>query len=290
MNKKGEITTQQIVLIIVLIASFVVILFFLFRLNLGKTTDQETCYNSVVQRGSGVLPKESVPLNCETQYICITKDGSCEKMTSPTIEKVNTKNEIYNILANQMADCWWMFGEGKLNYVGEGFTKQLYCSICSQIAFDNSANSIFTNGEIDKKEFYDYLSKTNYSDEKSYLEYLTGIKDSNAIAQSITLGKIDFNKQYYIMTGIFNQIGVVTWIAGGVAVGIGSGIAIASGGTSIPATVVILSSVGIGGGAGYLVGTTIKGSSGNEYLTPTIIEANSETFDSLKCASIKTIG
>jgi len=90
--------------------------------------------------------------------------------------------------------------------------------------------------------------------------------------------------------GIVNQIGVATWIAGGLVAGVASGIAIASGGTSIPATVAILSGMGIGGTAGYFVGTTVKGNSGNEFLTPTIIEANSETFDSLKCASIKTIG
>jgi hypothetical protein len=289
-NRKGEMTTEQIVLLIILIASFVVILFFIFQLNLGKTTDQETCHNSVVERGSGVLPKNSIPLTCTTQYICISKDGSCEKVTSPQVEKVTTKEDVYTVLANQMADCWWMFGEGKLNYVGDDYLPNLYCSICDQISFDNSVN-FFPNGEIDKKEFYDYLSKTNASGKDvSYLDYLTGIKDSNAIAQSITLGKIDTSKQHYIVMGEFSKVGVVTWIASGVVAGGAVALAVITGGASIPVTVGIISGGAIGGTAGYFIGTTVKGESGQNYFTPTIIEANSANFDALKCASIKTIG
>lgn len=295
MEKKGELTTQQIVLLIILIASFVVILFFIFQLNLGKTTEQETCHNSVVQRGSGILPKESIPLNCKTQYICISKDGSCEKVTSPQIEKVNSINETYKVLAEQMADCWWMFGEGKLNYIGDGFTSSLYCSLCSQISFDDSI-TFFPNSEINKNNFYNYLSSTNApGKEVSYLEYMTGIKDSTSIEQSLRdnskdFGKINLNKQYYIVMGIFNQIGIATWIAGGVVAGAGVALAIVTGGASIPLTVAIIGGGAIGGGAGYFIGTTVKGESGQNFLSPTIIEANSADYESLKCASIKTIG
>ena len=59
-------------------------------------------------------------------------------------KKVKTETEVYGILADEMADCWWMFGEGKVNYVGKDLPeKQLYCSICSQLAFDNSLEEIF---------------------------------------------------------------------------------------------------------------------------------------------------
>ncbi len=290
MDKKGEMTTEQIVLLIILIVSFIVILFFIFGLNLGKTTESETCHNSVVERGSGVLPKESIPLNCKTQYICISGDGSCESMTSPQVETAKTKDDVYNILANQMADCWWMFGEGKVNYVGEGFTSNLYCSICSQIAFDNSVN-FFPNNQIDKKEFYSYLATHNASGQDiSYLEYLTGIKDPSAISQSISFGQIDLTKQYFVVTGMFNQIGVLTWIGGGVAAGAAIALAVVTAGASIPVTVAIIGGTALGGTAGYFIGTTIKGESGQNYLTPTIIQANSDDFNSLKCASIKTLG
>jgi hypothetical protein len=290
-KKKGEMTTEQIVLLIVLIVSFAVILFFLFRLNLGKTTDQEACHNSVALRGSGVLPKESVPLNCKTQYICISKDGSCESMTSPQIEKAKTKDEVYSLLANHMADCWWMFGEGKLNYVKDQLTGNLYCSICSQVAFDNSID-FFSNNEIDQKDFYTYLAKTNLSGkDTSYLEYLTGLNNVAAIeGTSFKFEQISLNKQQYIVMGIINQVGVATWIGTGIAAGVGIALAVITGGASIPATVAILGGATVGGAAGYFAGTTIKGESNQEFLTPVIVEANSDKFNALKCQAIKTLG
>jgi len=297
-NRRGELTTQQIVLLIILIASFAVILFFLFRLNLGKTTDAETCHNSIVQRGSGVLPKESIPLNCKTQYVCLTKDGTCEKMTSPQIEKVKTIDEVYGVLANQMADCWWMFGEGKLNYIQSDFQPELYCSICSQVAFDKSIDFL-PNNQIDKKEFYNYLSNTKMSGKDiSYLEYLAGLKNSQTIEDTLRqsnsqFGKpIQIDKQYYVMMGILSKVGLEKWggvgAAGGAATTIGA--ILLTVGTGGLALIPIGIGTVVGGGIGYFVGTIFAGSSGNNYLSPTIIESNSADFASLNCSSIKTIG
>jgi len=288
-------STEQIVLLIILLVSFAIILFFLFRLNLGKTTDQETCHNSVATRGSGVLPsKNIVPLNCKTQYICISKDGTCAEMTSPQIEKVKTKEEVYSILANQMADCWWMFGEGKINYVPDGAIGNLYCSICSQISFDKSIN-FFPKGEIDKKEFYTYLSRTNVSGKDiSYLEYLTKLKGISGVEETLKknsklFGNISLSNQYYIVMGITNKVSALSWGA----IGVGSALAgiflgVITGGISIPPTIAIIAGAAGGGVAGYFVGTTVIGESGQEFLTPTIVAANSETFDALKCNSITT--
>ncbi|VVB83468.1 Uncharacterised protein [uncultured archaeon] len=296
-NHRGDITTEQIVLIIILIVSFAVILFFLFRLNLGKTTEQQNCHNSVVTRGSGVVPKESIPLNCKTQYACLTKDGTCKTMPNAQIQKVKTATDVYQFLAEQMADCWWMFGEGKLNYLGEDFGAHLYCSICSQVSFDKSVQNIeeFKNGEIDENQFYNYLSATKLpGKDTSYLDYMIGVKSSGAITEALAsnsknFGKIYLNKDYYVMTGMFNEVGVLTWIAGGVAVGTGIALAAITGGASIPATVAILGGIGVGGTAGYFVGTTVKGASGHDYLSPTIVEATPTLLNDLKCEQIKSL-
>jgi len=294
--KKGDITTQQIVLLIILIVSFVVILFFILRLNLGKTSESEVCHNSVVARGTGVIPKESVPLNCKTSYVCITKDGSCEKMTSPDIEKAKTKEEVYNVLANQMADCWWMFGEGKVNYVEKDLlSKNLYCSICTQLAFDDSLNALFSNGEIDKKDFYDYLSKTNISGkEQTYLEYLVGLKSSQEIKSTLQnsnsdFGKINLGKQYYIVMGTVSDVSVLKWVGVGVLAGAGVAVIVLTGGAGTPAVIALALGAGVGGTGGYFAGTVINGMSGSSYLTPTIIEANSKDFEALNCKDIKTL-
>ena len=292
-SKKADITTQQIVLLIILIASFAVILFFIFRLNLGKTSAKEVCYNSVITRSSAVLPQDAIPLNCQTSYICISKDGTCEKMSgSREIKKVKTEDDIYNLLANEMADCWWMFGEGKVNYIGKEFIADRYCSICTQISFDDSikeisdtgGSKIFANGEIDKKKLYEYLAKTNISDKKmSYLDYLTGVQDVKKIEESLASGNANFGKiyldrHYAIVMGIASKVSAEGWAAAGAAAG--------------TAVFPIVGTI-IGGVVGYfggpMIGTAIHGEAGNVYLSPTIIEADSEEYNSLQCASIKTL-
>ena len=56
-NKRGELTTQQIIMITIIIISFVVLLYFLFRLNPGETSSKQVCYNSVVlaDKGEGLV-------------------------------------------------------------------------------------------------------------------------------------------------------------------------------------------------------------------------------------------
>ena len=287
-NKNGELTTQQIVVLIILITSFAVILFLLFRLNLGKTTDKELCYNSVVMKGNSVLPGDKISLNCKTNYLCITKDGSCEKMTKPEIKKVKTKNDVYEALADEMADCWWMFGEGKVNYVEKGLLSSLYCSICSQVAFDDSVQEILGK-EIDETDFYKYLSDAKISGKDiSYSEYLMGIKEFKDIEkvlseEDINFGKINLDNQQYIVMGITSEISKLKWAAIG-AVG---GLVLApflGVGVVVGAIIVVAGGVG-----GNFVGMTVEGLSGNDYLSPSIIEVNSDEFKSLDCKSVTTL-
>lgn len=297
-EKRGELTTQQIVILIILIVSFVIILFLLFRLNLGKTTQEDVCHNSVVTRGAGVLPGESIPLNCKTENICLSKDGTCEQMTSPEIIKVKTTTEVYSTLAEKMADCWWMFGEGKLNYIGKGLSKQLYCSICFQLVFDNSLyeeNGIFDNREISQEELYDYLAETKMSDKESttYLEYMYGLKSAQIIKDTLAsgqanFGKINLDSWQFIIMGTFNGVTVAAWVGIGAVVAGALVLSPLTGGVTLASIPGILM-IAAGGAGGYFLGSTIKGESGQDYLAPTIIGANSEDYKKLKCAEIKTL-
>ncbi len=293
--KKGEISTQQIVLLIILLISFIVILFLLFRLDLGKESDEDICHNSVILRASP-LPDAATPLQCSRTYVCISQDGSCEGMTNPDIIKVKTKRELYTEIAKKMADCWWMFGEGRVDYVGNSLKPNLYCSICSQIVFDNSLNKIDgINGKIDQKDFYSAIENINRSDGgESYLEYLTSYSTfssfQNAISrQNVDFGTLSFNRPYFVMMGINSVVGVWKWSGVGAAAAVvGCLAAPFTGGASLGITAVIVSAAA-GGGAGYLVGTTIKGEGvDKEFLRPVIIEANAEAFDRLGCKDILT--
>jgi len=200
-NKRGEITTAQIVTIIVLIVSFIVILFFFFRLNLGATTNSEICHNSVVLKARSV--GISGDLKCKTSYVCISAGGTCADMNPTETVPVNSNNEdeIMKALAEQMSDCWWMFGEGELNYGTTGFFGSGGCALCSVVAFDEKVSG----NAITYSEFYDYLANTKKDETQTYLTYLYGVSDLNSISQSEGFEKnannpITTNQKYAIIT------------------------------------------------------------------------------------------
>ncbi|MDO8528872.1 MAG: hypothetical protein Q7S06_03200 [Nanoarchaeota archaeon] len=174
-TKKAELTTQQLVMIIILVLSFAIILFFIFRLGLGGTADKEICHDSVVKKSSPVLGKLSGEFNCKTGYTCISGGGQCDEITVKNTINANNKDEIYKAIAEEMANCWWMFGEGKLDY-GAG------CSICSQIDFDDKIEEKYKDG-LSYKEFLDSLAKPMnvQKSNDNYLYYLYGVSNLNSL-------------------------------------------------------------------------------------------------------------
>jgi hypothetical protein len=309
MNKKGEISSTAIILIIFLVVGIGVSLLFIYRANFSEITDETVCSNSVIQRSTILgLSKDTVApsLNCKTGYYCISKDGTCEIMSSSTeIIKVETSDDVYKEIANKMVSCWRMFGEGKLDYAGERVDKYFYCSNCYQIGFDNSLN-MFANEEIQERELYRYLSSYNVSGtDSTYLEYLIGV---NAEAMEGNVYKADANfktfklgKQYFITTGIYSNI--AAWKTGvlGAAVAGGTFVAVAgisavvsffTGGLAVPGILLIIGGTAAtvtGGAAGYFAGVIVQGDSGQQFYSPKLIEANSEEYASLKCSSINTL-
>ncbi len=316
-NKKGgEKIPALIVTFIILIVSFIVLLIFMVFLNPTKTSDKAVCHNSVVARSSGFLLQQTIPLNCKTSYICLSKDGGCERVTSPEIIKVKTKEEVYKALAEEGANCWWMFGEGKADYIGDKFTSDLYCSICSQIAFDDSLSNLFavnpslvsranlgipesySNFLIDKEDFYEYLANTNMSGKDiTYLDYFLGLQNSELISEALksnnyNFGYMDLEKQHLIMMGEFSKVGF--WQD--VLIGVGKGVLLflvlplpVIGGPSGIALVVSTVYNPFGQRGGYMIGTIMQGESGHAYLSPVIIEANSEDYNKLQCGSVNTL-
>jgi len=152
-NTKGELTTQQLVVLIILIISFVVILFLLFRMNLRTETNKEICHNSVVllEKKGGFFGA----LDCKTTYVCISGGKECDAFNSDYnakifLSKENPEQEINNAIQKEIDDCWWMFGEGKIDYVSgvSGYR----CAICSALKFDPNIQEkypqIIFNGNV----------------------------------------------------------------------------------------------------------------------------------------------
>ena len=104
--------------LVVLIAIVLIILYFLYRLDLGKTSDQEVCHNSVVLKSKTAGFVGS--LDCRTSYVCVSGGSDCANLGySPNVKVDSTnKEEVMKSLADKMSDCWWQFGRGKANYLG----------------------------------------------------------------------------------------------------------------------------------------------------------------------------
>jgi len=208
--KKGELTTQQIVILIILIVSFLIILFLLFRLSLGATSQKEICHNSVITRGKSLFTEA---LDCKTDYICISGGGDCENFISSSKIEIKldekSKESIMKVLADQMSSCWWTFGEGKINYGTSGGTS-LKCAICSIIRFDGKIQESLQS--ISYKEFYDYLEKTKKDEAKTYLAYLytswslDSLKISSEFNVPLDGDSINTAESYSIITGIDDNL------------------------------------------------------------------------------------
>jgi len=201
--KKAELTTQQIVVLIVLLVSFIILLLFLFKLNFQELSEKEICQSSIQLNSKATVFGK---IDCKINYLCISGGGECKSFTSKKIanidlkDKETAKKEIMKILAEEMADCWWMFGEGKVDYIGTGAFDQRACAVCSEIAFDEKI--IFSGlGVISYKEFYEFLNKEKRgTTQKTYLAYWDNLAvdklDSTFLSSSIA-----FDKKYGIYTG-----------------------------------------------------------------------------------------
>lgn len=212
MENKAELTTKQLVTIIILVVSFIVILFLILRLNLGETTDKEICHNSVLLKGQRKLL--AGPLNCRTNYLCISGGGDCEGITPTSTVEVDPENEeeIMKAIADEMTDCWWMFGEGEVNYLGVGENTvwgKNSCAICSIVEFDGEV--INEGGSITYREFYNYLNSLE-KDSGSYFSYLYDSQDIDEFQNEISYLEVDLDNdavlgegEYAIVTGVKNN-------------------------------------------------------------------------------------
>lgn len=197
-NKKGELTSKQIITIVILIISFVIILAFLLMLNLKGEIDKEACRNSVALKGAfseiplaGGLTKNLISLKCRTQDVCLSMGAGCEEEVDETISV--KKEELMKEISELFVDCWWMMGEGKINYGSKGD-----CAICYKVYFDAGI------GTLAYEELYSYMANNKISDKSmSYLFYL--YKKSNVdsvLKEEKKKELIDLNEEYVIVTKI----------------------------------------------------------------------------------------
>jgi len=211
MNKRGDINwfvVSIIIAVMTLVVFVVVAIFFPF----GDTIDRSACQASIVLRaitpsevgGVSINAKDAINVRCKTTKICVTAKsgkGNCTqlgkefntmKLTGTTVEA--KKDQIKMFLSREMADCWGMFGEGKLQIFSREFKAKTLTSkgiLCDKIEFDNSVldgkdGVSETSDDIKNITGLMYYMATHKvpNNNYSYMDYLRGNVEGQA-AQSL---------------------------------------------------------------------------------------------------------
>lgn len=209
MFKRGELTSSQIITLVLVIAGLAFLLGFLYLVfgGSGQTVSRETCKLSVLTRATA--PDEisaQIPLNCETEKICFTDKlfgGNCKQFVGEEgvrVERISSDPDkaaktISEIAANAMYDCWSMLGEGKIDIFGKAWSKfglgdsgSPTCIVCSRLAISEDVENI---DEITKRIDVDkYISENNVPGKE--ITYLESFTDKNFRVSADT--EIDFKQ------------------------------------------------------------------------------------------------
>jgi hypothetical protein len=190
MKNKKALETGILVGIIITVVAGIVILLFIRGWGLKGIIDKEACHQSVVMRSMpsviGDAMKKAIPLKCKTEDILINFDDE---------EFVKQRT------ANAMYGCWWMLGEGKLDFFTEGGMKGWglaattgSCVVCSTIQFSDRAKN-----KISSVDMTDYIQNTKIPlKNNTYMEYFSD-EEGAKLPVDVKLEPLDTDKQYAIV-------------------------------------------------------------------------------------------
>jgi hypothetical protein len=288
MEKRGELTSKQLITIIILILSFAIIIMFFILLNPGDTTDSEICRNSVVLRGSLPLGADTIKLKCKTKDICLNMGGDCDIVRDDLVSiKVNSKEEVIEELALLLWDCWYVMGEGKVNYMSAGLGNgETYCSLCSRVNFDDKIKALYEDeGGIPYSRIYAYQQSTKIPErDETFLVGIYGTPTLDHIREEIKESqgydiysyKMNYNVEQVVTTAIIKNGVWDNILLTGLGVGLGGAY--------------------VGGPVGFIAGGIVAGAIGFftadksiRYMQPRYLEANGAALENLACKEFVSV-
>jgi len=277
MKKKGMMASTLGRLILILVIALILIVF------IGKVTlfgkersDVEICRLSVLAASkSKIVGKPLVEsIQCETRDIEINEKGiyknnkKIETFRNLGVSegKSDAENKIKNLIANELYNCWYQFGEGKFNVFDDWNGQTIKCFLCSDINFKEIYS---TFPSIDLTEF---MAETKIPNtDKTYFQYI-GVDPEN-IGQVRYI--IDTSKSYSVIFSIskwssFGQAwaleggGAVVGAVAGAKIGAALGTIVPGAGTAVGA--------GVGGIIGAGAGTILHFMHTDEWATTLLLE------------------
>jgi len=236
----------------------------------------------------GTLPdtlniKDLPPLKCKTDKICVTnkmfgkgdcKDSFGDSYTTIRVssDKAKAEEEIKKILADSLAECWSMMGEGKIQvFEREVFSSKKKCVVCSRIDFDKNVDVKEING------LFSYLNKNLPGKDISYWQFLTNSKVSDSSLSQQKISKLSTSEKAIVFIEIDNKN-----IAETSAMLTGGLVGTVFGGTK---------GAVIGSALGYQINDVLGDVVGaQDYLTSIYIaDYTSENIKTLDCDSLESI-
>jgi hypothetical protein len=164
-NKKAAMSINVLIIIIVVLVTSTILLFFVAKLSstTSEMADLQACRNSIIlaAKTRQIQGKPLTNLDCKRSELVFRKKEVIEG------GEVN-QGKVGQILVEAMADCWYMFGEGKVDPFSSIETAgSTFCLVCKEVVFDDALKEYLE----DKRESSDYdwikheLIKTpNYND------------------------------------------------------------------------------------------------------------------------------
>lgn len=246
LHKKG-IAISTLTYVIIALVGFFAISMDIGNVMMGASSKEAEvlCHQSIIMRmKTSISGVKTTPFYCKT----ISKEVS------------GTKEEVMKEMADSMARCWWMFGEGRYIKVFETFNLLglgSRCFNCYAVKIDEIEGE---DKKIGYNEFRRFLMSEDYEDGRSYIDYiqqgggpgypiiaatLEG-KDLYMFEEKAVYGVAYFDrtseKEEEEIAGFLKKAGFTTAAVGATAVGIA--LALPSGGTSLMA----LGALAAGGG------------------------------------------
>ncbi len=185
LNKKASFENLRNLILTLLVLGVLYFVFTNVYTNfLISSGSKEACKNWVNMQSTPVLKEIGT-----FESSCVTSEE--------TIKNVKDQSEIYKILANNMYDCWDMYGRGEANFYGDvdWGSSDTYCRICSEIKIDSDLDVNKRNFEVD--EFEKYLSNEHPPGHKeSYSEFFLKAENAKIDFGSGTIN-LDPDKKFY---------------------------------------------------------------------------------------------
>lgn len=305
---KKALTMKYLITIIILIVSFGIIALFFAMYGFEIEVDKEACHQSVIYKAS--IPEWSegediidLPLNCETEKICISEGrrGNCdedfkgEKYVTRKVsgDATQRENDMRKIFADAFYDCWWMMGQGKVQVFTREDRHKNVCVMCSRIAFDKELKNVLEKdqGGVVRGITKYMINNTVPNSKKTYWQYITNSESSFRYGYEESKDIISLNQHVILFSevekGSFIDVKGAFGVTGGIA---GAVLAGATIGSVVPVAGTVIGA-GIGGLIGFFGSSgiieLIKGSDAKAVASVSLNEYNYDALKDLKCTSFE---